>query len=223
MTRTAPLEKDIAALVVEDFRSRGWEVYQEVAHESGRIADIVAISPLDGRVHVVECKARAGLEVHEQARFWRGRAAHSSVAVPRPSESRRAEHFALVCREFGIGLFYVGTQVRLIEHPVYDGVAGLQFRLTEGQKTATAGTSEHEERATKKGTRADAIRDVVDAHPHGIPLLDLIDLAGLSLRKDRGGVDQLRKEIQKSIDGVEVKKRGGEWFAVTTAALYGRV
>lgn len=97
-------ETELAAVVVEELRGRGWTVYQEVT-VGGSVCDIVATS---GRVlWAIEAKLGLGLPVLAQARAWQGAATLVSVAV---TSGRRSSTRALaleVAGKFGIGVLEV--------------------------------------------------------------------------------------------------------------------
>lgn len=220
MTRV--LEVDLAVQLIETLRP-AWDVYQEVRHRSGRIADIVAISKEDGRSHVIECKVHAGLDVVEQASFWRGRATHSSVAVPLPSEARSRAFFCRVCVEFGIGVFHVAERVIQVERPVFDGQAVLELDLLPENLRARAGARHHDDRPSRRRTVSERVIEIVRGHPNGVALAEIIATPGLPFRRDAGGAEALRRAIRRrEFPGIELKKRGGEWHAVTTNVLFGR-
>lgn len=97
-------ESELAKVVVEELRERGWIVYQEVDVGSGT-CDIVATR---GRVlWAIECKVSLGLAVLAQARGWKDSANLVSVAVlpGRMSDTRRLALDAAA--GFGIGVLEV--------------------------------------------------------------------------------------------------------------------
>lgn len=82
------VETELAKVVVDELRERGWKVYQEV-DVGGSVCDIVAVS---GRVlWAIECKTSLGLPVLAQAKGWETAANLISVAVlpGRRSDARK--------------------------------------------------------------------------------------------------------------------------------------
>jgi hypothetical protein len=97
------VETELAKVVVDDLRARGWKVYQEV-DVRGSTCDIAAT--MDGIVWAIECKISLGVGVLAQARGWLDSANLVSVAVlPGRSEGRRlAEDMA---KFLGVGVLEV--------------------------------------------------------------------------------------------------------------------
>jgi hypothetical protein len=98
------VETELARVVVDDLRARGWTVYQEVS--TGTCAcDIVAVM---GRVlWAIECKVSLGLGVLAQARGWLDSANLVSVAV---LPGRRTDGRALAeatAKMLGVGILEV--------------------------------------------------------------------------------------------------------------------
>jgi len=102
-------ESDLAKVVVEYLSSIGWDVYQEVkVSYGGKIADIVAV--LGKRTWVVETKTTLNLSVLEQANYWKRISNYVSIAVPKAKYSSGREFAKLICRERGIGIFYIDVK-----------------------------------------------------------------------------------------------------------------
>lgn len=102
--RVAIPETAIAAAVVAHFRSiPGVTVYQEVS--LGERADLVV---KQGHVlHVIECKARFGLDVLRQASNWKRFAHRASVATPPNRRDYKGSFDAGLCEALGVGWFSV--------------------------------------------------------------------------------------------------------------------
>ena len=122
MGRVAPplkitAETELANPVVEWLQAQHWDVYQEVqTNRSGKVADIVAVQ---GKlVWVVECKLQFGVEVIEQAIWWKYHAHLVSVAVPKPLRGtyarpgyKRSWLLERLCRDYGVGILQVDKSI----------------------------------------------------------------------------------------------------------------
>jgi len=97
------VEAELAKVVVDDLRARGFTVYQEVDVGSGT-ADIVAV--LGKVLWVIECKVSLGLRVLEQAHSWIGYANLVSVAVL-PGQGRGRQLAEILARTIGVGILEV--------------------------------------------------------------------------------------------------------------------
>src|SRR5262245_58424125 len=98
------VETELAKVVVDDLRARGWKVYQEV-DVRGSACDIAAV--MGTVLWAIECKVSLGVGVLAQARGWLDGANLVSVAVlpGRHSDGRRlAEDMA---KTLGIGVLEV--------------------------------------------------------------------------------------------------------------------
>lgn len=167
MAAWTKVEAELAAVLVDDLRGRGWSVYQEV-DAWGHVADIVATQ---GRaLWVVECKLTLGLVVLGQAHRWIGHANLVSVAVL-PGRRSIARDYALAsAREFGIGVLEVrgGKEVtREIVRPRFlrrcSGRVGRS--LHEKQKTyAAAGNANGKRYSSFIGT-CDEVRRILADGP----------------------------------------------------------
>lgn len=215
------LESAIGEQVVVFLKRQGFTVYQEVRHGE-RIADIVAVQ--GDRSLVVEVKASARNDVIVQAMKWIGVASSVLVAVPLPSNRELADFFCEICADRGIGVISVGAKTYQIERPrFYSGVTH-PFNLKPENLNAKAGTANHSERVTKKGTTAEMVRELVAEHPEGISLADIVAMDGVGFRAGDSGVVALRKAIRKGeIEGVELKSRGSVWTAFPAGTFFGRV
>lgn len=92
-------EKDLCAVVVAHFQSRGWTVFQEVAMGGG--AGGLDILCRRGPVlYAIECKRVFSDHLIEQALYWRRYAHYVSVAVP----SGVPRFKECVCTAFGLGV-----------------------------------------------------------------------------------------------------------------------
>lgn len=110
LTNPKPSESEYAALVCVWLEAHGWEVYTEVLHREYR-ADIVAV--MGDTALVVECKARACMEVVDQAHGWIGHADLIAVAIPpfirpknhalRRKKERHEDHWKKLCQAYGLG------------------------------------------------------------------------------------------------------------------------
>ena len=101
-------EATLAAVLVDDLRSRGWSVYQEV-EALGAVADIVATQ--GPCLWVIEAKVSLGVGVLSQARRWVGQANLVSCAVA-PGRTSDARRFAMdAAAAFGIGVLEVHRPV----------------------------------------------------------------------------------------------------------------
>lgn len=105
MKRTFLTEIDFAKKIVEYFRSKNFDVYQEVKVDSIGIADIVAVSNDDAAtITVIECKLQMNLDVLYQADRWIRYANYVYVAVPKYRMNRYKEGFSnKVLLQNGIG------------------------------------------------------------------------------------------------------------------------
>lgn len=103
-------ETELAAAVVAYLRDLEWDVHQEVGHNYGPRADIVAVrGPL---LWVIEAKTSFSLSVIAQAEHWRGHANLVSVAVPRHGGDRPSRDIASqICTTWGIGVLEVAGGV----------------------------------------------------------------------------------------------------------------
>lgn len=99
-------ETDVARPVVDWYKSRGFQVYQEVPVKgTAGAADIVAVKgPF---VVVVETKVTMSLALLGQARRWVGQAHSVVVAVPWHVRGSSQDGAVFVCGAAGIGLLYV--------------------------------------------------------------------------------------------------------------------
>ena len=103
------VEAELAAVLVDDLRERGWQIYQEVEwHQNGACCDIVAVQ--GGILWAIETKISLGASVLSQAKRWIGHAnlASCAVASARHSEARRFCQDAAAA--FGIGVLEVSRE-----------------------------------------------------------------------------------------------------------------
>lgn len=104
MKRRRPLmaETALAAAVVAHFRSvPGARVYQEVAPDRGRRADlVVSVGPV---LHVIECKLVFGFAVLRQAEAWTREAHRVSIATAYARDSYAGSLSQRVCKMLGLG------------------------------------------------------------------------------------------------------------------------
>ena len=97
------------AFIVENFlKSKGWTVYKEVKPNSlNMIADIVAVK--DKKIWIIETKLNYGTKVLDQAYKWLNYAHYVSIAVPNSKHvSHVLDHFM---NHYGIGKIFVIPEV----------------------------------------------------------------------------------------------------------------
>ncbi|WP_426491091.1 hypothetical protein [Hymenobacter sp. 102] len=108
-------EQTWAAIVVEQLKLAGWQVYQEVEIPGGRV-DIVAVR---GPIRwAIEVKTSMNLAVMEQARRNQMWFHFSSIAVPRPARGQFGPSwkFAAECGTlFGFGVLCIFEQGRRVD------------------------------------------------------------------------------------------------------------
>lgn len=172
-------EIELAERVVNWLKEQGWEIYQEVAFMSSKIADIVAIK--DNQSWVIECKTSFGLKVLEQAFDWKVFANYVSVAVPYRSiyKSKIAN---IILNDLKIGALLISVkgwdESRRVEEylkPIfYDcGKINIIKYLHNEQKTWAQAGSKSGNRYTKfKGT-VNQIYEYLKLHP-GSTLKEII-------------------------------------------------
>lgn len=101
-------EVDLAQCIINYLEAKGWDVYQEVSHGQGYPScDIVGV--YEGLYWAIETKKTFGLQVLEQANYWRYRAHFVSVGIPEQtsSYSKRSTKFNVtqkLCDATGIGI-----------------------------------------------------------------------------------------------------------------------
>lgn len=161
-------ETDLAEKVILWLTDQQWDVYQEVAMDGGRCADIVAVQ---GKiVWIIECKLSASLSVIDQAYRWLWIANYVSVAAPKPSF-----FFEQVCRKFGIGVLSTRREVAEHVRPKLIRISTVKYRaklLPEHKTYAKAGNSEGRRWSPFKQT-CRAILIAAQQYP-GICMRDLI-------------------------------------------------
>lgn len=173
------VEEDLAKVVVDDLRERGWTVYQEVTVGSAA-CDIVAVS--GSVIWAIECKIGLGLSVLAQARGWQPLASLVSVAVlpGRASDSRRLAMDTAAM--LGVGVLEVyepgrhwgfpswgrmaagGSRVREVARPRRGRVSSSRLRASlrpEQQDFAPAGTADGKRFTVFAGTCV-AVRRVLE-------------------------------------------------------------
>jgi hypothetical protein len=182
-------EAELGTAVQGWLSQSGWDVYPEVTGGGGEArADLVAVcGPL---LWVVECKMHFGLEVLGQAHRWRDRAHYVSIAVPQmPRDSGFARLAAVT---FGIGIIVatpprwkgerLGWSVRAPDFNRRASVTGLRSLLHVGQKAFTAG-AQSGFYTPYQGT-CQALRELLDQHPEGLPVKEAIAGIEHHYRKD---------------------------------------
>lgn len=178
-TREWKSEAEMAAVLVEWLKNKGWDVYQEVVGRGG-VADIVAVK--DELLWVIESKLTFGLKVLDQAHGWLKSAHYVSVATPQWGRKNGHDFGRLVCHQFGIGALivtgrYVSEPVRAqrVDRP---NSGPLRSALCEEQKTFAAAGTNRGHWTPFKGF-AKRLADIVSKHVIGIPVKDAAMLEGL--------------------------------------------
>lgn len=172
-------ETEVAAVVVDDLRARGWTVYQEVTVTCAGVVDIVATK---GRVlWAIEAKISLGLPVLAQARTWLDSANLVSVAVPPWPHTKVSSMAVATARAFGIGVLQtlppderwdnahggpLRSRVREVERPerrrkTYDFIR--KALLDQQQTFAPAGNADGK-RYTPFAATCDALRETLRLH-----------------------------------------------------------
>jgi hypothetical protein len=170
------VETELAKVVVDDLRARGFTVYQEVDAGTGT-ADIVA--QLGKVLWVVECKVSLGLGVLGQAHNWIGYSHLVSVAVL-PGHGRGRQLAEILARTIGVGILEVygphhhdwmfrgsASRVREVLRPRRHRVMFPWLRENlrpEQQDFAPAGNAEGKRFTAFEGTCA-ALREVLRRGP----------------------------------------------------------
>lgn len=214
---TRPVETNLAALMVEHLRTEGFEVYQEVRHSSGRIADIVAVRGDETRV--VEVKVNLSFALMEQAEFWLEFATSSCLAAPLPQDARARRFACQVCIDRGIGVYDLSNLPRLVERPKLDWRIGKSFNLTEAHKEgkAPAGTQTGERVSKAQEVRDDVLAFVTE-NP-GCSVATIVSNVSLPLGRTTRAHDELVKQLRAGdVPGVWVTKGNGVWWAHLTSA-----
>lgn len=138
-------EAEMASVIVNWLKAEHWEVFQEVRLSYGEHrADIVA--RMGKIIHVIETKLTAGMDVLDQALFWRRYAHLVTIAYPRP-KTQKMPIFFRICEDYGFGRIQVDGD---LDHPHISYSRGTVLRkieprlsesLVEDQKIcAVAGT-----------------------------------------------------------------------------------
>ena len=230
-------EATLAAVLVDDLRSRGWSVYQEV-EALGAVADIVATQ--GSCLWVIEAKVSLGVGVLSQARRWIGQANLVSCAVA-PGRTSDARRFALdAAGAFGIGVLEVHrpeaapagerpasgewhkrwTSYGLVSGPAIEVVrptftrrSGGRVRaaLREEQKTYAQAGNADGKRYTAFTATCDAIRRELEFADHPLVVSELVGrLRGNHhYASEASARGAIRKWVEAGkIEGVELEHRG---------------
>jgi hypothetical protein len=110
-TREKMSEVQLAAMIVSDLKSDGWEVYQEVVLEAGDgPADIVAVR--GGLIWIIETKMSMTLDLIGQAYRWIGSAHWVTMAIPYPKrgENDKKRMVSQFCRDYGVSLMKIDSR-----------------------------------------------------------------------------------------------------------------
>lgn len=103
-------ESDIASVLVSSLKEDGYDVYQEV-YINGRVLDIFATK--NGLNYAIECKQSIGLEVMEQAYYWKDYVNYTYLYCPYPkyknlySSDRKLYIAEEIARKLGFGIIFV--------------------------------------------------------------------------------------------------------------------
>ncbi|MHC1788550.1 hypothetical protein [Solidesulfovibrio sp.] len=199
-------EKDLCAVVVRHFQSRGWTVFQEVAMGGAGGLDILCRrGPV---LYAIECKRVFSDKLIEQALHWRRYAHFVSVA----SNARPSFFKENVCEKFGIGVLHVDSQ--LTHRGVYETV--FDSRRPAFRRKVAPGLREHLERfhveglceaGTAAGSRATPFRSTCEkllsvvekSGKRGIGLYEAVDRIDHHWSKPRIAYQSVRWYIEKGV------------------------
>lgn len=126
-------ETDLGPPIIEFMQAQGYEMFQEV-RLGGMGMPIVDLVARKGKeLHAIELKTTMGLAVMQQGDYNKKYFHYSSIAVPAPrgkyGDDKRPRQFAQhICREFGIGVYYIDASLR----DIYPGIeAANRIRVEE--------------------------------------------------------------------------------------------
>jgi hypothetical protein len=128
-------ESDLCAVLVNDLKIKGYEVYQEVVDDHGR-ADIVAVK--NSIQWVIEVKSSNAEGLYQQAIKWKGKGHIISTASPTIPKIDARQYL----RENGIGIIVISKNDFIEYRFPKLNVLATGLSLYEEQKTVlNAGTN----------------------------------------------------------------------------------
>jgi hypothetical protein len=199
-------ETDIGKSALIYFSEFGWEVYQEVQTRFGNIVDMIV--KMDKIIHCVELKTTFSLDVIYQAYFNKTIGNYSSVIVPQ--SHTRGDFVERICRDYGIGVYYINIYDNSIRQKVPPKLTRrvCKIKLSNEQKHyAEAGNSYGKRWSPYLETKKNLISQVTKSK--GIKLKDLLKQVPHHYCNDITAVASIKKWIGTSalpelklIDGI---------------------
>lgn len=185
-------EVELAEEVVKWLKDLKFEVYQEV--QTGPccpIADIVAVQ--NNIYWIIETKIAYGLEVMEQAFYWKRMANYVSIATPRRKGSPLKDW---ILKQMGVG--HLETEPGHIIERVKPSLArikkeaSIKQHLKEQQKSWSKAGNNEGSRWTPFAQTCENITDYVKKHP-GCTLKEMIDNVETHYRSTSSAKNSLRQ------------------------------
>jgi len=234
-------EPAIAEAAADWLESLGLDVYEEVHLGYGaRVPDLVG-SGSESLV-VVECKCRLGLDLIEQADYWRRHSNAYWAAFMRSEPKRgfrnepRTRWLAeWICVERGIGILEIdlneGTEPRIVVPAIVHETPRAAYRLRDALRPENrrgagpaAGTNRGGYTTTFRRT-AERVVAIVTAHPDGIDVKSIVaELnadGGHHYSNDRSAENQIRILVKRGIPvfrGIKIAKVFGRHSTVLRPA-----